>query len=128
MLSCPKCGTALELALHHVEEPPVSISYRAQIVPAPRPTTTVEFILAGNPYSLSRENIYNAARELFPSTIVKYYIILPDTESHERRFPIKQVVRDALQARYGEKFIEENFTAHRARDILRRLGFDVQDR
>jgi hypothetical protein len=89
--------------------------------------TTVDFILGGRPYKLSRANIYQAAQELFPGTIVKYYVILRDSGNNERRFPIKQIVRHALQSEFKERFVEENFTAHRARDILRRLGFEVRE-
>ncbi len=128
MLTCPNCGTVLELALQRTTEPPEPVTRLVPHLLEPRPTTTVGFILASRRYRLSREDIHTAAKAVFPGTIVKYYVRLLDSEGNERKFPIKQVVRQALQTRYGEKFVEENFTAHRARDILRRLGFEVEER
>lgn len=125
MFTCPRCGTTLELALRLVEDS--SITTHAVDPTVGLHLALIEFVLAGRIYSLAQDDIYGAARQLSPSTILKYYVILPDSEGRERRFPIKQVVRHALQARFGENFVEKNFTAHRARDILRRLGFEVRE-
>ena len=125
MLVCPNCGTTLELFLQRTGEPLESVTRSAPRHLGLQPTTIVEFILAGRRYSLSREDIHGAAKEAFPGTIHKYSVMLPDSEGNVQRFPILKVVRQALQTRYGEGFIEENFTTHRARDILRRLGFEV---
>ena len=126
MLQCPSCGCSLELALTIVDEG-TSLAARATPAAPTPPTTTVQFILAGRPYGLSREDISNVARGLTPRTILKYYVMLLDATNQEQRFPIKQVVRQALRAKYGEHYVEKNFTAHRARDVLRRLGYDVKE-
>ena len=125
MLVCANCGTTLELSLQLTGKPTELVTRSAPHHLGPQPTTIVEFILAGRTYSLSREDIYGAAKEAFPGTIQKYFVMLPDAEGNVRRFPILKVVRQALHTRHGEGFIEENFTTHRARDILRRLGFEV---
>ena len=128
MLTCPNCGSTLELALRAAGGASRSTVHSDLTSLEHSPNTSVDFILAGRGYTLVREDIHGAARSSYPSTIVKYSVYLPDFEGNERRFPIKQVVRQALQTRYSERFVEENFTAHRARDILRRLGFEVLER
>lgn len=123
MMTCPKCGTVLKLTLQEIGDEEKGANTPAAI--GPRPRTSVSFIMGGRHFSLSREDIENAAKQLLPSTINKYYIVLPDAQGHERRYPIKQAVRHALRSRSSDRFRETNFTAHRARDVLRRLGFHV---
>ena len=126
MFNCPRCGTALELSLRAVE----GGNAAAAVMPiksGPRPRDEITFVLAGRSYTLSREDIRKAAAQGAPNTVQKYYVGLPDADGNQHDFPIKQIVRQALKARYLQDFIEKNFTAYRARDILRRLGFDVRE-
>ena len=88
---------------------------------------TIRFIMGGNNYELSRDDIKMAAQRLSADNPQKYRIRLKGKEGQEEVFPIKQVVREALSTKYQGYFNERGFTAHRARDILRRLGFIVTE-
>ena len=85
--------------------------------------------MASNVYTLSDRDIVEAAASLErPDSILIYYVELPNREGVPLEFPIKQVVRRALKTKFADRFSEAGFTAHRARDILRGLGFTVRRR
>ena len=86
------------------------------------------FRIAGKLYSLCDRNVCEAAEALkYPETIRRYRVELPDGSGKIEAFPIKQVVRHALRTKYPDEFTETYFTAHRARDILKKLGFAVKE-
>lgn len=123
MIICPNCGCHLELALEIID-PNRQDSVVSQRSHEPRQGVEVHFKMARQLYQLSVEDIIRSAGRVRPGTIQEYFTLLTDGKGHERRFPIKQIVRDALQTNYPN-FTEEGFTSHRARDILRRLGIQV---
>ena len=56
------------------------------------------FKLKGKNYSLSRKNIFEAARSLdFPKAIQKYYVQLPDKSGKTQDLAVKDVIREALE-------------------------------
>jgi hypothetical protein len=128
VFKCPNCGTKLALAVVVAEkgdEEGVPAPTRSPRVPRGRIAT---FRIAGNSYSLPDQDIYEAAKTLdYPDTIRRYWVELPDGKGEIEKFPIKQVVRKALRTKYPDIFSETYFTAHRARDILRKLGFSVKE-
>ncbi len=129
MLICPYCGKEVELSLRAPVEPAGVESHPPayQSPDEPRPLGLLRFILGGASFSLSQGDIEQAGSTIVPQPIRKYYVELPDSAGRIRKFPIKQVVRKALLAKPPGEFSEEHFTAHRARDILRRLRFTVHE-
>ena len=123
MLQCPNCGVSLSLSLER--------SSMTSIVDAPLTEEdfqkTIRFVMGGVNYELSRNDIKKAAKRLRPNTVQKYGIQLTSKDGQEEDFPIKQVIRGALSNKPHSQFSEHGFTAHRARDILRRLGFNVTE-
>ena len=128
MFKCPTCGTKLALTVVVAEkgdEEGLPTAAKSPRVPTGRIAT---FRIARNTYGLSDQDIYEAAKTLdYPETIRRYRVELPDRQGEIEEFPIKQVVRKALKTKYPKVFTEKNFTAHRARDILRKLGFSVEE-
>jgi hypothetical protein len=128
VVQCPNCGIKLAFALVVAEKG----DEESRPAPAKRlgvPTGRVAtFRIAGKGYSLADQDIYGAAKNVdYPETIRRYSVKLPDKRGRIEEFPIKQVVRKALRTKYPNVFSEKYFTAHRARDILRKLGFDVKE-
>lgn len=123
MPNCPSCGAALEMTVRHADAPSESAARTTSSRPDPDPD--VEFELAGRKYRLRRDDIFRAAAKSPPGPVHKYFVPLHDAQGYGRRYPIKQVLRRALFARYGYGFVEENYTAHKVRDILKQLGFGV---
>ena len=79
----------------------------------------MNFRIGGNWYEISREDIIAATRNVapdIPDARYKYFVRL-----HERRYPIKQVIRLATGLG-SQDFISQD--AHR---ILTRLRFDIVD-
>ena len=77
---------------------------------------------------MSNEDIFKSIEGVRSiDTIRTYYIEARDRSNNVIEYPIKQVVRGALKTNYPE-FTEMYFTAYRARDILRKLGFEVKRR
>lgn len=117
-MRCPNCGVELNLTLN-MEKGEASI----------KPNDigkTVTFKMNYVPYTLSKEDIIKAARNLkSPDTIRYYFVKLEDDNGKIKEFPIKQVVREALKAVYTEGFSEEKFTSQRAKHVLTKLGFAV---
>lgn len=130
MLQCPNCGIKLTLALVAAEkgdDDGLSDTSKGPLAPTGRKAT---FRINKKSYTLSDQNIYEAAKNIdYPATIRRYYVELPDRKGASEEFPIKQVVRQALRAESPDAFTDETyFTAHRARDILKKLGFEVKER
>ncbi|HEX9896576.1 MAG TPA: hypothetical protein VGA85_02820 [Dehalococcoidales bacterium] len=120
MYKCPNCGAELNLALVMDKGDTVNQITRAR---------TANFQIKRITYNLSSQDIIEAAESLeSQETIRKYYVELADREGKIQEFPIKQVVRKALKKINPSKFTEDYFTAHRARDILKKLGFEVKTR
>jgi hypothetical protein len=129
VFKCPNCGTKLTLTLVVAEEGAeegLPVPAKSPVAPTGRLAT---FRIASKSYSLSDQDIYQAAKTLdYPETIRRYCVELPDKRGKIEEFPIKQVVRKALKTKYPDEFTETYFTAHRVRDILRKLGFAVKER
>jgi hypothetical protein len=123
MFNCPSCRAELKLSL-------VLNKYTNDTKPAiptnPTPLISANFEITGKSYILSNEDIFKSI-EGVRSIIRTYYIEARDRSNNVIEYPIKQVVRGALKTNYPE-FTEMYFTAHRARDILRKLGFEVKRR
>ena len=70
----------------------------------------MDFIVDGEHYSLTKQEVEARMRGVEPGTIYQYVI-----DVNGVRYPVKQVFRVATGL--------EHFTTQRARDVLRRLGF-----
>ena len=70
----------------------------------------MEFIVDGERYSLTKQEVEARMRGVEPGHIYQYAV-----EVNDARYPVKQVFRVATGL--------EHFTTQRARDVLRRLGF-----
>ena len=129
MFVCPACGThlGLTLAQHGVGR---AVNAEGTLPPSDWSEQTIKVTIAGESYHVSRRGVTNAARRLAPGPIFVYSVCLRGSLDHGVWLPIKQVVREALRANgydvLSERF-RRGFTAHRARDILRRLGFYVRE-
>lgn len=120
-MKCPNCGAELHLNL--VMEA-VGTSTKTSAV-----GKTINFKMKGISYSSSDKEIIEAAKNLqSPETIRDYYVELADGKGVVQEFPIKQVVRKALQTAYKGKFAEDYFTSQRARHVLTKLGFVVKSK
>jgi len=121
MFRCPKCGAELELVL--VEE-----QRKENEVPMAKGRTWT-FRLDFKNYTLSDQDIINAAKNLpYRRTIQKHYIELADVSGRVQQFPVKQVVRKAIEMRYPSQKLGEGFTTHRAFMILKNLGLPTKTR
>lgn len=127
MFRCPKCGAELNIALVAVQTKDNNAADNSdKATPAPKGRLAT-FEIDRKRYTLSDQEVFEAAADLkYPETIRRYYVELPNDTGGTRRFPIKQVVRQALETKYPNKFTERYFTAHRARDILMKLGIPVK--
>lgn len=127
MLHCPRCGAKLNisLVLSNGEDSPSSL---IKTQPTTFRVRNATFRINFQSYSLSDNDVIVAAKSEEPGTIQKFYVQLADGGGKVQEYPIKQVVRKALKTKYPEKFTEKGFTAHRARDILTKLGFIVKQR
>ena len=72
------------------------------------------FQLHGKTYTISRDDVFRAARAVPPELVTKFYV-----EIDGRRFPPTQLVRVAVTTR------DAPYSAN-ARSILTRLGFTVK--
>lgn len=72
------------------------------------------FQLHGKTYTVSRDNIFRAARSVPPEAVTKFYV-----EIDGRRFPPTQLVRVAANTR------DAAYSAN-ALSIVTRLGFTVK--
>lgn len=80
----------------------------------------MRFQITGKRYEVTREDVINATRNSTPTATDarhKYFVML-----HERRYPIKQVIRLVTGLSLAE------FTSQYAHGILNALGFDISDR
>jgi antitoxin HicB len=78
----------------------------------------VKFIIGGNSYEITRENIFSATKGIAPNSFDgrhRYYV-----ELHGERYPIKQVIHLVTGLDYTA-----DFTAQYAHHILKKLGFTV---
>lgn len=75
---------------------------------------TTTFQLHGKTYTISRDDVFRAARSVPPEAVMKFYV-----EIDGRRFPPTQLVRVAAATR-------DPAYSHNARSILTRLGFTVK--
>lgn len=73
---------------------------------------TTTFQISGQQISLAREQVERAVRDELPEPIHEHYVIVEG-----RRFPPEQVLMRATDLDLAQ------FTTHRARQILKRLGF-----
>ena len=127
MFKCPKCGTELSLTLVLADEIGKEDIRKGSGISIPPEGRTVNFRIDRKSYTLSAQEIIDVALSLKDAeTIRKFYIELADKDGKVKKYPIKQVVRTALKRKYPKEFKETNFTAHRARDILTKLGFAVK--
>ena len=130
-MRCPRCGVDLELSLiptkrEETQQP--TVSGEGSLLPSER---TKDFTLKGVRYTLSVQDILQSAAALqVRETITRYYVELPDQEGEMRQFPIKQVVRKALETGSPDTFHpeEEGFHSQLASNILTGLGFTVKRR
>lgn len=76
----------------------------------------IDFALNGKKMSLTRDEVLTVAANLEPQPSRTWAF-----EAGGRLFPVKQVFGAATRVSHGE------FTSHRARDLLRRIGFRVYD-
>ena len=74
--------------------------------------TTMQF--SGGEHRFTRADVLEAARDVTPDRIVRYYV-----ELHGRRNPPKQVIRLVTGTR-------KRFNAANARSALTRLGFTIR--
>ncbi len=75
---------------------------------------TVTFQLHGHSYTISRDDVFRAARSVQPEAVMKFFV-----EIDGRKFPPTQLVRLAAHTR------DAAYSAN-ARSILTRLGFAVK--
>ncbi len=120
MFNCPSCGAKLDLSL-------VLINDTNDTKTSPLKTCSANFKIDRKSYTLSDTDIFVSIQGIKSiDTIRRYYIEYTDGQGNIKKYPIKQIVRDALETNYPNKFTENYFTAHRARDILTKLGFEVK--
>jgi hypothetical protein len=74
----------------------------------------MDFILNGSPLSVDRKQVERALRDVEPEVVRKHSVTV-----NGRAYPVKQVFHVITGIDSAE------FTSHRARDVLRRLGFEV---
>jgi len=74
----------------------------------------MRFILRGKPYNLTKEDVERRMRGVSPEVIRKHYVVI-----NGKKYPPKQVLNILL----GIDRLD--FTAMDARNILRRLGFEL---
>jgi len=74
----------------------------------------MDFIIDGRTYSAESTDVERVMRGVAPDSIQQHYVVLGGVE-----YPVKQV----LSALTG--LPRPQFTSHRARDLLRRLGFTM---
>jgi len=118
-MKCPHCGTKLKLEL--ILEANDALSKTSA------KGHEIVFRMNGMPYSISDDDIIEAAKNLnWPETIRNYYIELKDKKGVIREYPIKQVVREALQTVRKNVISEDYFTSQRAKQILTKLQFTVK--
>jgi hypothetical protein len=75
----------------------------------------MRFILKGNAYELTREEVERMMVGIQPETTRQYFIII-----NGKKFPPKQIIAKALNLRKAQ------FTTMNATNILERLGFKLQ--
>ena len=76
-------------------------------------------------FHVNAREIKAKAKKLMPKAVQKYSVNLEAKDGHRHDFPIKQVIRAVLND-HEPGWDEEGFTAHRARDLLKRLNFQVK--
>lgn len=76
----------------------------------------IDFALNGKKMSLTRHQVLTVAASLEPQPSRTWAV-----EAGGRLFPVKQVFGAATRISHGE------FTSHRARDLMRRIGLRVYD-
>lgn len=76
----------------------------------------MEFTLKGQRYDLDRRKVEDRMRDVAPELGRRHYV-----EIGGRRYPVKQVLGDVLS------MTRLDFTTQDARNILKRLGFEVHE-
>ena len=74
----------------------------------------MEFTLRGNDYSLERQDVEKAMKNVLPDPIRQYFIVV-----NGEKYPPKQVLAESLRLGRVE------FTTMDASSILKRLGFKL---
>lgn len=131
MLTCPFCGARLDLTLVQArEEHDLRLLSEEAGGKGPRSSRTTSFMIEGTRYSLSAEDVMNAAKAIGETSraVIKYYIELPDESGYVRPYPIKEVVFKALSLTGQGSFTKSLLNALRCRSILMKLGFAVRER
>lgn len=119
MLTCPNCDVELQLGLALAGEGKMDSLIFS--IPSSKSTWIT---IGGKDFEVSRFDVLEQAKNLMPNRIRTYSVKLEAKDGRPRDFPIKQVIRAVLR-KDDPEWDESGFTAHRARDLLKRLGFDV---